>query len=116
MEENKKKSVPTINIKAFFSKENLPLILLICFGIFVVASIIISALVFDINVVVSCIIVILEAALAACLSKIPIWVHGLVFIAQVVCGIIASQVPFMVLMAFIYVFAVVFLFIWANHE
>ncbi|QFJ55773.1 hypothetical protein [Pseudobutyrivibrio xylanivorans] len=114
MENNKKKSLPTFDFKSFFTKENLPLISLIVLGIFAVVAILVSVLAFKINVVIACIMVILEAALAACLSRIPVWIHGLVFIAQIVCGIMASQVPFMVLMAFIYAFAVVFLFIWSS--
>ncbi len=115
MESNKRKS-STFNIRDFFSKENLPLICLIGLGLFVVVAIIVSIVAFKINVIVACIMVILEAALAACLNRIPIWVHGLVFIAQIVCGAMATQVPFMVLMAFIYVFAIAFLYIWSNHE
>ena len=115
MEQNKKSGF-SFNIKEFFTKENLPLISLICLCIFAVVAIIVSAFAFNVNVVAACIIVLLEAGLAACLSKIPLWVHGLVFIAQIVCGIMASQVPFMIFMAFIYVFGVAFLFIWSNNE
>ena len=60
--------------------------------------------------------VVLEAALGACLNKMPLWIHGLVFIAEIVLGIMASQVVFMILMVFIYVLAIAFLFIWTNHE
>ncbi len=116
METKNKKSLQTIDLKRFFSKENLPLLSLICLGIFALVALIVSIAVFKVNVIAACLIVIMEAGLAACLNRIPLWVHGLVFIAQIVCGIMASQVPFMVLMAFIYVFAIAFLFIWANHE
>ena len=109
-----KKKLPAFNIKDFFTRENLPLIVLICFGIFAVVSIVVSAVAFHINVIIACVMVILEAALAACLNKIPLWIHGLVFIAQIVCGIMASQVPFMILMALVYVFAIAFLYVWAN--
>ena len=113
--DTKNKKLPAFNIKDFFSKENLPLITLILLGIFAVVAILVSTLAFKISVVVACIIVILEAALAACLNRIPIWVHGLVIIAQIVCGIMASQIPFMILMACIYIFAILFLYIWANN-
>ncbi|SDB12310.1 hypothetical protein SAMN02910298_00629 [Pseudobutyrivibrio sp. YE44] len=114
MENNKKITVDTKAIKAFFSKDNLPMLCLIGLAIFAVAAIIASTVAFHVSVVIACIMVVLEACLSACLNRIPIWVHGLVFIAQVVCGIMASQVPFMVLMAFIYVFAITFLYIWSN--
>ena len=113
MEENKK-SLKAFNIKEVFSKDNLPLICLIVLCILAVVAIAVSIFAFSINPVVACIMVILEAALAACLNRIPIWVHGLVFIAQIVCGIMASQIAFMVFMALIYVFAIAFLYIWAN--
>ncbi len=100
--------------KNFSVKENLPLITLILFAIFAVVAILVSTLVFHIGVVVACVIVVLETALAACLNKIPLWIHGLVFIAEIVCGILASQGPFMLIMAFIYVFAIAFLYIWNN--
>lgn len=116
MAQNTKKLKSSPNWKAFFNKENLPLISLIWLVVFSVVAIVVSCVCFHINVVIACVMVVLEAALAACLNRIPIWVHGLVFIAQVVIGIMASQVPFMVMMAFIYVFAIVFLFIWAGHE
>lgn len=114
MEKNIRKSIGSFNMKSFFSKDNLPLLSLIFLVIFAVVAIVVSCVAFKINVVIACVMVVLEAALVACLNRIPIWVHGLVFIAQIVCGILASQVPFMVFMAFIYVFAVAFLFIWTN--
>ncbi len=111
----KKLSKPNINLKSFFSKENMPLLSLICFCILAVVFIIVSHVAFSISLIVACVMVILETLLAACFNKIPLWIHGLIFIAQIVAGIIASQVPFMVLMAFVYVAAIAFLFIWEHH-
>ncbi|WP_051195224.1 hypothetical protein [Pseudobutyrivibrio ruminis] len=113
--EAKKKNVPSVDFKHFFSRDNLPLLCLIFLGVFAVVAILVSILAFSINPVIACVMVILEAALAATLNRIPLWIHGLVFIAQIVCGIMASQVPFMLFMAFIYVFATVFLYVWANR-
>jgi len=110
------KKMPNFNIKDFFTKENLPLILLICFAIYAVIAILVSVLVLKISVVVACAMVILEAGLAASLNRIPLWIHGLVFISHIVIGIIASQVPFMIFMTLVYVFAIVFLHIWSNNE
>ncbi|MBO6128465.1 MAG: hypothetical protein J6P79_06165 [Pseudobutyrivibrio sp.] len=112
--EEKNKS--TFNLKAFFSKENLPLICLIILGVYAIVSIVVSYIAFGINPVIACVMVVLEAALAACLNRIPLWIHGLVFIAQIVCGIMAAQVPFMVFMVFVYVFGIAFLNIWANKK
>ena len=121
MEKNKKNSMPSISfnpepIRRFFSKDNAPMLSLIWLAIFTLATIIVSTVVFHINVIVACVMVVLAAALAACLNRIQLWVHGLVFIALIVCGIMASKVPFMILVALVYVFAITFLFIWSNNN
>ena len=115
MARNTKKTIPISAITKYIKKENLPLIALIWLVVFSVVAIVVSCVAFNINVVIACVMVVLEAALAACLNRIPIWIHGLVFIAQIVIGILASQVGFMVFMAFIYVFAIAFLFVWASR-
>lgn len=115
MAETIKKTTKSSNIKSFFSRDNLPLLSLIFLVVYTVIAIVLSCVLFKINVVIACVMVILEAGLVACLNRIPIWVHGLVFIAQIVCGILAAQVPFMILMALVYAFAVTFFFIWANR-
>jgi hypothetical protein len=111
---NKKKAVPAFDIRDIFSKENLPLICLVALAVFTIVSIVLSIVVFHINPIIACVMVLLSAGLAACLNRIPIWIHGLVFIAQIVIGIMASQLPFMIFMALIYVFGVAFLYVWAN--
>ena len=113
--EAKKKKVTSFDFRQFFTRDNLPLICLIILGVFAVVAILVSIFALAINPVIACVMVILEAALAATLNRIPLWIHGLVFIAQIVCGIIASQVSFMIFMAFIYVFATAFLYVWANR-
>ena len=111
-----KNQVKSIDIKSILSKENLPLFCLIILGIYAIVAIVISCLVLDISPIIACVMVILEAGLGACLNRIPIWVHGLVFIAQIVCGIISSQVPFMILMVIIYILSIAFLYIWASKR
>ena len=113
--EAKKKKASSINLNQFFSRENLPLLSLIFLSIFAIVAIVVSIVACSFNPVIACVMVTLEAALAATLNRIPLWIHGLVFIAQIVCGIMAAQVPFMLFMAFIYVFATAFLYIWANR-
>ena len=76
MADNKRKAAPAFDIRDLFSKENLPLISLIVLGIFAVVSLIVTIAVFHINPIIACVMVILEAALAACLNQIPIWIHG----------------------------------------
>ncbi len=69
--------------------------------------ILVSFLVLNMPIVSVCIIVILETLLAALLGPIPIWVHGLIIIAQIVAGIVAGKLIFMILMVVIYIAAIV---------
>lgn len=114
--ENSKSKFNSINFASFFSKENLPLLSLIVLIIFSIITIIVSQLVLKTPLVACCLLIILEALLAACLDKIPLWLHGIVFIAQIVSGILADKLVLMILMAIIYILAIAFLFIWSDHE
>ena len=89
-----------------------PAILLEGFIVVAVAMILISFLAVKIPVVAVCTIVILQALLAALLNRIPIWVHGLIVIAEITAGIICGKVVFMLLMAVVYVAAVALLYLW----
>lgn len=53
-----------------------------------------------------CIIVVIEAALAACLHDVPIWLHGLVLIGQLIAGVIVGQVIFIILCMIIYLISI----------
>ena len=100
----------------FNMTEKMPLISL---GIFVAVSVVmilVSYLVLNIPIVPVCTIVILEALLCALLNQIPVWVHGIIVIAQVVAGVLFAKVVFMVLMAIVYVVAVALLYIWTKKN
>ena len=114
MESKKRNS--GVDFKTILSRANMPLVFLCILVIYAIIAIVVSYLKFDVSIVPCCLMVILEVVLAVLLSRIPLWVHGLVFIAEIVAGIIAAQVPFMVLMAFIYVGAITFLFVWERNE
>lgn len=104
------------SIADLFTRESLPLLLLIVLGLFAIVSIVVSIVVLHLSPIIACVMVILEAALAACLNRIPLWIHGLVFIAEIVIGIMASQLVFMILMAFVYVISIAFLFAWSSNS
>lgn len=99
-------------LKKAMAKENFPIRVLIAFGIIDIAMILISYLICDISVVAVCTIVILETVMAALLNKIPMWVHGLVIVGQIVCGIIFDRIIFMVCMLVVYVAATVCLYVF----
>lgn len=79
--------------------------MLILFGVIVAVLLVIlvSMITLQMSVVPVCVIVVIEAALAVCLHDVPIWLHGLVIIAQIIAGVLCGATVFMVLCALIYV-------------
>ena len=78
---------------------------LILFGVFAVVLFVVlfSMINLDMSVVPVCVIVVIEAALAVCLHDVPIWLHGLVVIAEIVVGALCGVTLFTVLCAVVYV-------------
>lgn len=78
--------------------------MLILFGVIVAALLVIlvSIMGLKVPVVPVCVIVLIEAALSVCLHDVPIWLHGLVVIAQIVAGILCGRLIFIALCALIY--------------
>jgi hypothetical protein len=93
-----------------------PIIPLAVFVVIVVVMILVSYFALNIPMVPVCTIVILEALLAALLNRIPLWIHGLFAIAEVVGGILLGKVVFMVLMAIVYLAAVLLLALWSLRK
>lgn len=90
-----------------------------CLGCFLgvsVVMILIGYIVLQVPIVPVCTIVILEALLSALLNRIPLWVHGLVVIAQIVAGIVFGETVFMILMVVVYITAVALLYFWTCKE
>ncbi len=63
-----------------------------------------------------CILVVLETLFAALLGPIPVWVHGLILVAQIVVGLLADRIILMALMDVIYVVAVAVLFLLPRFD
>ena len=63
----------------------------------------VSILALKIPVVPVCLIIVLEAGIAVCLHDVPIWLHGLVVLVQILAGAICGKLVFMVLCALVYV-------------
>ncbi|MFR4351908.1 MAG: hypothetical protein ACLT3H_09610 [Roseburia sp.] len=78
--------------------------MLILFGVIVTALlvILISILGLHVSAVPVCFIVLIEAAMAQCLREVPIWLHGLVVLAQIIVGALVSNLVFISLCAVIY--------------
>ena len=78
--------------------------MLVLFGVIVVALLVILVSIMGLGVPVAavCGVVVLEAALAVCLHDVPIWLHVLVLVAQIIAGIVTGQIIFIALCAVIY--------------
>jgi len=54
-----------------------------------------------------CVLIIIEAAMAALLHKAQIWKHGILLVAQIVAAIIIKRIPLMIILVLAYVAATV---------
>lgn len=79
--------------------ENQSMLMLFAVLIVVLAVILIGIIALDMPVVPVCVIVLLEAGIAACLHDVPIWLHVLAVLVQIVVGILCGAVIFMILCA-----------------
>lgn len=93
-----------------------PLWLLGGFVVIVIAMILISHLALQIPLVPVCSIVILEALLCALLNRIPVWIHGLLMIAEIVGGVMFGKPLFMLLMVIVYLAAVVLMYLMSGEK
>ncbi len=71
--------------------------------------ILISILALKLPVVAICIMVLIEAGLAACLQNEPIWLHGLIVLVEIIAGILCGKTVFMILLAALYVVGILVL-------
>lgn len=86
------------------------------FGVIVSAIVIIliGILAWNVPVLLACILVLLEAALAVCMQNVPIWVHGVIVIAEVVTGSLVGRALFLLLCGIFYMISILALNVW-NH-
>lgn len=96
--------------------ENKSLIMLCAFVLLAVLTIVLGLLVFHIPAVTVCLVILIEALLAVCLHNVPLWVHGIVLVAEVALGIYVSLPVFMILAAICYLVAIFVLKFEAEKE
>lgn len=94
--------------------ENQSLIMFISLLAVILLTVILGMTVFGIPVVTVCIVIIIEAALAACLHDLPIWLHGIVLAAELILGIVVHKIIFMMLAAICYLAAIFLLQLWQK--
>lgn len=98
------------------TKQQLTRISLIAVVVLAIVFALVSCLVLKVPAFAVVVIAVLEAMLGTSLNRVPVWIHGLVFIGQVVCGIVAGQAVFMVLMALIYGLTISCLYVVYYNE
>lgn len=89
-----------------FCVDNKQALILFAAIIVMLAVILASILMLKMPVVPVCLLVVLEALLAVCLQQVPIWLHGLVAIVQIVTGALCAKLIFAILCAVVYVVAI----------
>ena len=89
---------------------------LILFGVIIVAItiILIGILAWNVPVLLACILILLEAALAVCMQNVPIWLHGAIVIAEVITGAFFGRALFLLLCGIFYMLSILALNVW-NH-
>ena len=94
-----------------------PFIFLAVYLIALVAIFIVGFKVLSIPIASVGLFIVLEGVLAALLNRIPLWVHGLVFIGQIVAGVFFGKLIFMILMAVMYALSIALLYFFTrNYE
>lgn len=107
IKERRKKSQGNAALDALV--ENKSMLLLFAMIVAALAVILISILALKISAVPVCVVVVIEVALAVCLHDVPIWLHGLVVIAEVVVGILTGNTVFILLCAALYLLGLLIL-------
>ena len=92
----------------------LPIICAVVYVILLVAVILVGILVLGHSVVPVCLFCVAEGALAACLSRTPVWMHASVFIVQLALGFFFGVPIIMACMAALYLAGVAVLYIWRS--
>ena len=101
------------DIKALLKENKQQLAL---FGVVIAALFVIlmGIFVWKLPVVAICVLLLIEAGMSVCMQDVPIWLHGIVAIAQVVVGIIFGKTIFLLLCALFYVVGILALNVWNN--
>lgn len=99
------------DIKALVKENKQQLIL---FGVVLAALFVIlmGIFVWKLPAVAICVLLLIEAGLSVCMQDVPIWLHGIIAIAQVVVGVIFGKATFLLLCALFYVVGILALNVW----
>ena len=81
----------------------------VAYAVLAVGVILVSILALKLPVVAVCSIVLVETLLAVCLHNLPVWLHVLVVVAELLCGGYFDKILLMVFTACLYVAAILVL-------
>lgn len=65
---------------------------------------------------VACVVLVIEAGLVLCMRNVPVWLHGLLMLGQIVAGAAAEKALFMVLCAVFYLFGILMLDLTKDQQ
>lgn len=82
--------------------ENKKMMILFCVIVAVLAVLLISILGLKVAAIPVCVMVLIEMAMSFCLQDVPIWLHGLVVIVQIITGAWIGAIALAMLCAAIY--------------
>ncbi|MCI5621194.1 MAG: hypothetical protein MR355_06485 [Lachnospiraceae bacterium] len=99
---SKKKNSENFSQKFRDFLENRAVICLCGFCLLAVLTMILGITVFHIPVLTVVLVLLIEAGMAACLHNLPVWLHVVVLVAQLLLGGLVSQVVFMILAVLCY--------------
>ena len=99
-----------------FLKQHLFISVLSAFILVAVAVILVATLTMKEFIVPICVLIMIEAAMAALLKKSEIWVHGVVVIIQLIGGFLIKRFPLTALCVVIYVVATLALMLLNKDE
>lgn len=107
-DKRKKKKFKHTKKNAFLSfyDDNKQYLILFAVIIVMLAVILTGILALKVPVVPVCLLVVLEVLLAVCLQQVPIWLHGLVAIVQIVAGALCAKLVFAISCAVVYIAAI----------
>ncbi len=99
-----------------YFKTNMMATAVLGFAVVSLILILVAMLALNEFVVSVCVLIILEAGMAAFLHKAEIWKHGIMLAAQVVAGIIIKRIPLVIICVIAYVAATVALQFMTKKE
>lgn len=90
--------------------------MLVLFGVIVAVLLMILGSILGLRMpaVPVCVMVLLEAGMALCLHDVPVWLHGVVLLAQTLVGALAGKLVFMILCAAMYLVFILSLRFWRS--